>query len=112
MPLQLREVTSDDDFDEITSVECESFETPFIGTYILLRPNRGPGPIGEAGFQEFKERQIREHHDDPSSHWVKVVDTAIGKIVGAANWNIYETNPFEEPSPEPLQAYWWPEGEL
>jgi len=59
--------------------------------------------------QECTERQWAWHQSMPNSRWLEVKDN--DKIVGAANWIIYEKNPFEEPQPM-LSAYWYPEGPI
>lgn len=111
MPFELREVTSDDRFDEVIPLQWVSYETPHNGFFILFCPTRGEGPDARAdSLQESKERQIQWHHADPTSRWIEVVDTDTGKAIAAAQWNVHESDPFAKPSP-PMTAYWWPEGE-
>ncbi|KAI9881207.1 MAG: hypothetical protein M1830_007185 [Pleopsidium flavum] len=111
MPLELQEVTSDSEFDEIIPLQWLSYESPFNGFFILFCPTRGSGDNARANsIQESKERQIQWFHADSSSRWIKVVDTDTGMAVGAALWHIHESNPFSKPPP-PLTAYWWPEGD-
>ncbi|KAL9129045.1 MAG: hypothetical protein Q9217_002415 [Psora testacea] len=110
MPLELREVHDDTEFNELIQCECESFDNPYSPFYTLLRPNRGCSPQGREGFKEFRDRQLRWHRKDPTSRWFKVVDTDIGdKIVGGACWNIYTENPHPKVVEHPLEADWWPE---
>ena len=111
MPFELREVTSDARFDDIVPLQWVSYETPHNGFFLLFCPPPGDGPNARAdSMQESKERQIQWHHADPSSRWIEVVDLDTGKTVGAALWNVYESDPFAKPSPA-LTAYWWPEGD-
>ncbi len=111
MPLELRHVESDSEFNELVQCECESYEDPFNTFYLLLRPDRGCSPRGRDGFKEFRDRQIAWHKNDPTSTWLKVVDTDIGdKIVGGACWNSFLENPYPQPIDHPLEATWWPEG--
>lgn len=112
MPLELRHVKSDSEFNELVQCECESYEDPFNGFYLLLRPDRGSSPKGREGFKELRDRQIAWHKHDPTSTWLKVVDTDIGdKVVGGACWNTFLENPYSQPMEHPLEATWWPEGE-
>ena len=111
MTLKLQEVTSDSEFDDIVPLQWTSYETPFNPFLILFCPTRGTGPTArEESMQESKERQAQWHHADPSSHWIKVVDDA-GTVIAAAQWNVYDSDPFAKRSEEPFTAYWWPEGE-
>ena len=41
MPLELREVKEDHEWNELIQCECESYEDPFNAFYILLRADRG-----------------------------------------------------------------------
>ena len=112
MPLELREVTKDSEWNELIQCECESYEDPFNGIYILFRPDRGNSPKGREGFKGLRDRQLAWHKQDPTSKWFKVVDTDIGdKVVGGACWNIFTENPYPEVVEHPTVATWWPEGE-
>ncbi len=111
MPLELREHKVDDDWNELIQCECESYEDPFNPGYILLRPERGNSDKAREGFKELRNRVIAQHKNDPTSTWLKVVDTDIGdKTVGAANWNTFTENPYPKPVDHPVEATWWPEG--
>ncbi|KAL8686758.1 MAG: hypothetical protein Q9218_006883, partial [Villophora microphyllina] len=110
MPLELREVKEDAEWNELIQCESESYETPFNGIFILFRPHRGNTPAGREGFKELRDRQLTWHKHDPSSRWFKVVDTDIGdKVVGGAEWKIFEENPYPEAVEHPVDATWWPE---
>ena len=108
MPLSLHEVTDDAEFDAITHCECESYKTPLNTFFRLFRYDDSP-----AGFAELRDRQIRNWRNDPTSRWFKVVDTDLGgKVIGAANWNIFtEEEPYVGMKGTPV-ADWWPEGEF
>ena len=112
MPLELREVTTDPEWNELIQCESESYETPFNAFYLLLRPNRGDSSdASRAGFKEMRDRQMRWHKTDPTSRWFKVVDTDIGdKVVGGACWNTFTEKPHPKPVDHPLEGDWWPEG--
>jgi hypothetical protein len=111
MPLELREVKSNDEWNELIQCECESYEDPFNPFYILLRPNRGKSQEAREGFKELRDRQLAWHKHDPTSRWFKVVDTDIGdKVIGGANWNTFMENPYPQPIDHPLEGTWWPEG--
>lgn len=108
MPLQLRKVSQDAEFNEIIQCECDGYATPVNRLWRLFRHDPSP-----AGFIELRDRQIREFRCDPAACWLKVVDTDIGdKVVGAALWNTYTENPYPEYKEHPMEADWWPEGEL
>lgn len=112
MPLELQEVTSDADFDELIPLQWISYEQPFNPFLIIFCPTRGTDPTARAeSIQESKERQLQWHKADPSSHWLKVVDTDTGKVIGGAEWNVHESDPYAKPPEQPFTAYWWEEGE-
>lgn len=112
MSLQLYEATSDSEFDEIMDCKYTSYETPHNGFFMIFCPIHGVGPSArEDAIRESQERHLQWHNADPTSHWLKVVDTDIGMVIGAAQWHIYESDPFANSSPKPISAYWWPEGE-
>lgn len=113
MPLELREVKEDSEWNELVQCESEAYETPFNGVYVLLRPRRGNTVEGREGFKELRDRQLACHKQEAESRWFKVVDTDIGnKVVGGAEWKLYPKNPYEEPVSHPVDATWWPEGGL
>ncbi|MCJ1347266.1 hypothetical protein MMC31_005488, partial [Peltigera leucophlebia] len=108
MPLEVYEVKTDADWDEIVLLQVVSYETPFNPFLVLFA-----SPLGsrEEIIQETKVRQRQWHEADPTSRWIKVVDNETGKAIGGAQWNIHETNPYAKPPEKPLSAYWWPGGE-
>lgn len=107
MPLALREVTHDSEWNELIQCEHESYSDPFNGIYILFRPD-----MSREGFKELRDRQLQWHKQDPTSRWFKIVDTEIGdKVVGGACWNTFTENPYPEVKERPMEGTWWPEGE-
>jgi len=110
MPFDASQVSADDDFDELVRVEWASYEQPYCRLIRLFFPIFGDGPEARAAaLKESTERQLRWHRGDPTSHWIKAVDSETGKIAGAACWHIYETNPYGVQSEE--ECTWYPKGE-
>lgn len=110
MPFQLSEIHSPSDFPEMIAVEFESYENPYSPLIRLFFPIFGDSPEARAAsLQESIARQIHLHQSDPSSHWLKVTDPTTGNIVGAANWNLYESNPHATASD--VDCTWFSPGE-
>ena len=111
MPLELQAVTSDTDFDEFIPVQWAAYEDPPYPFFHLFCPTRGTHPTARAeSLQEAKERQIQWTHADPTSQWLKVIDTDTAKIVAAGMWHVHEADPYANSSDTPFEAAWWPEG--
>ena len=110
MPFETTEVSADADFNELVRVEWEAYEQPYCRLIRLFFPllDNGPDPRAEA-LKESIERQLQWHNEDPTSHWIKVVDTETERIVGAACWLIYEENPYSTQSD--AECTWYPAGE-
>lgn len=108
MPWEVYEIKTDADWDEIIRLEFLSYETPFNPFLVLFAP---PLDSREERIEDTKKRQRQWHEADPTSRWIKVVDSETGQAIGGAQWNIYETNPFAKPPEKSLITYWWPEGE-
>ena len=109
MPLELHEITSADDFNDLVQCECDSYRTPLNTFFHLFRHDWSP-----KGFIELRDRQIKEWKSDPTARWFKVVDTELGgKLIGGAKWNTFEKAPYteRERAGHPAEATWWPEGE-
>ncbi|KAG8525654.1 uncharacterized protein KY384_000414 [Bacidia gigantensis] len=105
MPLSLRTVHSDTDFNALIQLEHLSYTNPPNRIWRLFRHDASP-----AGFIEVRDRQMREFRNDPTARWLKVVDTDIGdQVVGAALWNTYTENPYPVYEEHPVEADWWPE---
>ncbi|GLA01933.1 hypothetical protein AnigIFM60653_001224 [Aspergillus niger] len=110
MPFKLTVVASDSEFDELVRCEFDAYENPQCNLKNLFFPIQGSSPTArDAAIQDAVKRQIHWHRSDPSSQWIKVIDVESGKIVGAACWHIYETNPYTVTSDE--ECNWWPTGE-
>jgi len=110
MSFQISEITSDADFVELVEVEFASFESPPSGFRNLFYPILGTGPEAhQTAIHEAADRILRGHKSTAGSHWVKAVDTLSGRLVGAALWIFFESDPYTGKSPP--EAAWWPEGE-
>ena len=110
MHFEITEVTADTDFDELVRVEWESYERPYCSLIRLYFPLRDNGSDARAAaLKESIQRQIEWHNGDPTSHWIKAVDTETGRIAGAACWHIYEENPYSTQSDD--ECTWYPAGE-
>ena len=105
MTLKLQEVTFDEDFDAISLLQWDAFTQPrndFFQVYNSLQQPK------EQVIQVAKERNLKSCHEDPASHWLKVVDSDTGGIIAAACWQIHKEAP---PLPhKPFVADWHPEG--
>ena len=111
MPLALREVLHDSEWNELIQCEHEAYLEPFNGVYRLFRPHQSRDARGRQGFKELRDRQLSWHQHDPTSRWFKVVDTDIGdKVVGGACWHTFAQNPYPEGKEHPMEATWWSEG--
>ncbi len=110
MHFETTEVSANSDFNELVRVEWDSYEQPYCRLLPLFFPVRGEGSHARAeALEESVQRQLQWHHGDPTSHWIKVVETETGRIVGAAYWHIYEENPYATQSDE--ECTWYPPGE-
>ena len=113
MPLELREVTSFSEFPEVIECEFLAHETPWNGILEIFCPTLGTGPTArENAVKEGTDRQWMWHKADPTSHWLKVIDTdAEGKVIAAARWHVYKEDPYSNSASQSIDAVWWPEGE-
>ena len=110
MPFETTQVTANSDFNELVRVEWESYERPYCSLLRLFFPLRDDGSDARAeAFKESIERQIQWHNGDPTSYWIKAIDTETGRIVGAACWHIYKENPYSTQSDD--ECTWYPVGE-
>jgi len=112
MPLELHEVQSAAEFPEIMDLYYNVFEEEQSNFLPIYAPILGNGPRArEDAIQTLTTRMWFWHTVDLNSTWLKVVDTDMGdKVIAAAKWNIYKTDPFTEPQ-TPSMAFWWPQGE-
>lgn len=109
MTLKLQEIDPETDFSALSRCLFESHEDPPQKFFHLWFPIHGnDNQAREDAIQEGATRLKLWHTVDPTSYWVKVVDTVSGRVAGASLWNIYEENPFVEI--ENLQVTWFPDG--
>lgn len=88
MPLELYPCTPND-FPRIVQVEREAYADDQF-TPILF-----PGPFPEGG-DEFRVQDIlKQSEADPTTRWVKVIDTDLPQSRGIAfaKWNLYHDSP-------------------
>ncbi|KAF2140423.1 uncharacterized protein K452DRAFT_299766 [Aplosporella prunicola CBS 121167] len=110
---EVSEVKSDAEFDAIIECEKASYSTPqnpMFDTWWMEHLFQSEPDPHAAAIRELSDRQLSWHKADPGSHWVKVTEKSTGKVVGASQWVVHDHNPFEKPQ-EPMNAYWWPEGD-
>lgn len=107
MDFNVSEVVEDAEFKELIQCLIDAFEEPPSKLLQLFIPSC-PSDDAQATLAEAVERFSLWHRSDPTSTWIKVTDSETGKLLGAANWNIYDTNPYAEGSHS--ECYWWPEG--
>ena len=111
MPFKLSEALIPHDHEALFATEWQAWTHPRNAMWELLSPVLESGPDAEAhAMAAASARQLKATLEDPADHWLKVVDTETGKIVGGALWKIYETNPYRAPVPA-VDASWWPEGD-
>jgi len=97
-------------FKDIIDALWESYEHPPTRLLNLFYPIQGDGPEAHAArIKDSCIRQLHDHQKNPSSHWIKIVDTGTGEIAAAAQWFIFEQNPYASDYDEEIT--WWPEGE-
>lgn len=110
MSFEISEITSDTDFDELVEVEFVSFENPPNAFRNLFYPILGTAPDArQIAIKEATARIIQSHKSNPFSHWIKAVDPQSQRLVGAALWIFFESDPYTgKPLPE---CTWWPDGE-
>ena len=115
MSFHISEVTSRAEFDQVIACERAAYQTPQNSLFDILYPfqlfSKSKNP-DEAALHDLTERQWADHTGDPSSHWLKAVDTISNEIIGAALWNIYPADPCLGQAIEHFAATWWPQGEL
>jgi hypothetical protein len=59
------------------------------------------GPMKGKSLREVTERQALWDKMDPTNKWIYATDNETNEIVGAMNWNFYDTNPFQNGSSGP-----------
>ena len=88
MPLELRSCTADD-FPRIVEVENAAYADDAFSPILF------PGPFPE-GIQEFRVQDLaKQSSEDPTTHWMKVIDTDLPESRGIAfaKWNFYHESP-------------------
>lgn len=112
MSLSLHYVTSDSELDEIIDCEWTSYETPHTSAWKIFYPIWGPSPSDRAAaIQESKERQLALHRFRAGvSNWIKVVDDSTGKVIGGAQWCLFDKDPYKNRRGMEMTCFWWPEG--
>ncbi|PQE07888.1 hypothetical protein CJF32_00003014 [Rutstroemia sp. NJR-2017a WRK4] len=100
------------DFREMMAACWEAFENPFASFLRIVFYLKGESPEARTeSINEAASNMLAIHGIlSSTSHWIKVVDTETGKLIGAANWMTHESSPYTEPRP-PIVAVWWPEGD-
>ncbi|KAL9625351.1 MAG: hypothetical protein Q9160_000414 [Pyrenula sp. 1 TL-2023] len=102
MLFKLTEVTTDEEVGRLMEALYESYTHPYNGFWDMFK--------GQSD-EEYIARYNEWRKLDPNVRWIYVTDTETDEVVGATQWNIYESNPFET-DPPPLKAYWNEEGAL
>jgi GNAT superfamily N-acetyltransferase len=103
--LQLHEVQSDGDFDALIPLLWHSYSSPRIPFLPLLFSAQEDLPESKAKAMEMSKHMfLKMHHADPSSHWLKVVESETGEIVGGCRWHFHTTNPYEGAKPSKFVA--------
>lgn len=100
MPLELHKLADDAEFPALVDGLWRGYAEPYNGFWEILK-----GPSQE----ECTQRYAAWNKADPTGHWLYVTDSETKKVVGAMQWQIFETNPYVNGVPS-LPAYWWPEG--
>ncbi|TVY64368.1 hypothetical protein LSUE1_G007924 [Lachnellula suecica] len=95
MVLKLQDIDPERDFPALARCLFESHETPPQGFFHVFFPINGEGDRArEDAIAEAAMRLKLWYTQDPTSKWLKVVDTETGRIAGAAIWKIHTENPF------------------
>ncbi|KAI1144356.1 hypothetical protein F5Y05DRAFT_25111 [Hypoxylon sp. FL0543] len=107
MPLIVEEVEDEKDFDEIFTLLYAAFGEPYNSWRRFFVPT--VCDTLEAAIEYTKVRNIEWWKHTTGTHWVKVVDTDPGKIVGTAKLIIRQTG-WPPRNPPKRMAYWHIEG--
>ena len=110
MSFKVVNVNAEAEFTELVQVEWTSYEHPYCRLIRLFFPIFGSDANARAtALKESTDRQINWHKEDPTSDWIKVVDSESGRVAGAACWHVYQENPYATQSDE--ECTWYPPGE-
>ena len=99
MPLQISEVQSEAEFRTIGSLLQEAYEQPLNSFWEILK--------GETEAE--CTSRYWAWHVALGSHWLQAKDTETGEVIGACEWIIHDSNPYENGNPIPT-ADWWTNG--
>jgi GNAT superfamily N-acetyltransferase len=114
MPLELQELGPKDEalFQKVAFCEDAAYSTPFNGIWTIFNPTALYATPAES-ILACASRQWAHHlSDQPSSHWLQIVDTETGEVAAGANWVIYdEEKPYDKPERREVGAPWIPENE-
>jgi GNAT superfamily N-acetyltransferase len=103
--LQLSEVQSDGDFDALIPLLWYSYSSPRIPFLPLLFSAQEDSPESQVkAVERSKHMFLKMHQADPSSHWLKVIDTETGEMVGGCRWHFHATDPYEVAKPAKFVA--------
>lgn len=107
----LIEATTRAESDAIVDLAWIAYHEPYHPSFQAFHPVFGPTLADrEACKQADKERAWARHIANPDSHWLYVVHTPTGEVVGSAQWLIFKKIPWPN-GPQKVEATWWPEGE-
>ena len=86
---------TEDDIEEIIDLQYDCFP-PHLCVIFM-------GCYSKADLHKIQKKYVETMKDDPSDIWIKVVDSASGKIIAASNWKIHlnhedPNRPAEEPA--------------
>ena len=111
MALQLRHITSASEIPEVVACYFESFSSPPAGFTALVAPPIGSGPIADRDrVLNYSVRSWFAHSADPTSVWLKVVDTENqDRVVASMRWNIYTKDSLNDTTSK-ASAFWYDEG--
>lgn len=88
MAIQVLKAT-EEDFPSLHTIHVDAFKDSPV--------NRVVSPKGDTpGKRETNIEKFHRHTKDPSTNFIKAVDTESGEIAGFARWNIYPTGRTEE----------------
>jgi hypothetical protein len=107
MAVQILEVTSPAEFDEIWPVHFQSFRTPYNTLSKFFNPVH---TTLEVAIETSKARHVKMWEGNPECHWIKAVDTESGNVAGAACWVINLEVQKPDHKKGPFDAYWHVEG--
>lgn len=110
--MELRVFENDAEFDEMMPACWEAFENPFVSFLRIVCYMRGETQEDRKDAIEASAARMRALHQmSPNSHWIKVIETETGRMIGAADWLIHKDNPYSSTQEKPIVAFSWPEGE-